>query len=561
MTVTMKPVLDALGYSTPTQQRAVVRLMQAAGAFGDVPGVDGLLTDKQADAILNNVTFNDLAQAADVLHNATQDAMIRRPKGVERADCDEPEAFRRKREGLMQALQEAGMTDAVKPRQKYYDHVVVLGATEHEVDKRLDHLRELWDQGVRFGKIHLLGSERSLRQGDEPSQGKRGENGHTTRSEMDMMENRYYAKAAGWPKEMQAVRVFEVNTYNKPNGERANTKDTIESWVKTHPAKGDVLVISSQPHVRYQDAAVKSALPKGYSVDSVGPDAPYDMKVSVGMDSIARQVDVGFGQLKERLKMRKPRLETQLVLIDPKDILVDAPTYQFRSGGDKNGVTAKGKFHADRWDPVLHGDPILVHERLDGRVFVADGHHRVGLAKELNEKGAGPGKMAALVLREADGYSAKDVKIIAAYKNIAHGKTDVVDTARVFKEAYAGEIDISKLPHLQMDKGNLRMAFTLASLSDTSLDAVAKGEISPEQGEMLAKRAPGDASRQGQVLAILRQKLQQAYPKEEVAKPSQVHVHIYNFNSEAAAKATPAGFKERLARQRAASKADIHLAI
>ncbi|NBO19538.1 MAG: hypothetical protein EBV03_10010, partial [Proteobacteria bacterium] len=403
MTVTMKPVLDALGYSTPTQQRAVVKLMQAAGAFGDVPGVEGLLSDKQADAILNNVTFNDLAQAAEVLHTATQQAMIRRPKGVERADCEEPEAFRQKREGLMQALQDAGLSDAVKPKQKYYDHVLVLGATEQEVDKRLDYLRELWDQGVRFGKIELLGSERALRAGNERSEGKLGENGHTSRSEMDMMENRYYAKAAGWPKDMQSVRVFEVNTYNKPGGERANTKDTIESWVKTNPSKGDVLVISSQPHVRYQDAAVKAVLPKGYSVDTVGMDAPHDMKVSVGMDSIARQVDVGFEKLKERLKMRKPRLETQLVLIDPKDIKVDAATYQFRSGGDKNGVTAKGKYHTDRWDPVLHGDPILVHEKLDGSVFVADGHHRVGLAKELNEKGAGPGKMAALVLREADG--------------------------------------------------------------------------------------------------------------------------------------------------------------
>src|SRR5436309_3253592 len=93
-----------------------------------------------------------------------------------------------------------------------------------------------------------------------------------------------------------------------------------------------------------------------------------------------------------------------ITLLDPNNIRTDAATYQFRSHGDGQGVTAEGRYNTDRWDPIIHGDPRLVHQRLDGSLYVADGHHRLDLAKRLNAQGAGPGAIAATVLREADGY-------------------------------------------------------------------------------------------------------------------------------------------------------------
>lgn len=547
MTATLKPVLDSLGYGTATQQRAVVKLLQASGAFGTLAGIEGLLNDKQADAILNNITFSDLQNAAKMLHDITQEHLIKRRPGEERCHCTEPEMFKQHRAELLQVLEDAGLLGSVKPTQKYYDHVLVLGATQAEVDKRLDHLKELWDQGVRFGKIHLLGSERPLMADREDSAGKRGPNGTASRIEMDMMEDRYYAKSASWPKEMQAVRVFEVNTYNKKDGSRANTKDTIEAWQQTNPGAGEVLAISSQPYVKYQDAAIKAVLPRSFHVETVGVEAPRDIKISVVADTLARQIDVGFEKLQERLKMRRPKLEAQLVLIDPKEIQVDAATYQFRAGGDGKGVTEKGRYKTDKWDPLLHGDPILVHERLDGRVFVADGHHRVDLAKTLNDKNAGPGKLAAMVLREADGYSAQDVKIIAAYKNMAHGHTDVVDAARVFKEAESGKVNMELLPSLQMDKGNLRMAYSMSKLSDSVLDKVQKGEVQPEIAAKLAEKVPNDGVRQEKILALVKQKLeQQEYKRTEAAKASTVQVNIFNLPKDF--KLEP-GFVEKLAQQ------------
>ncbi|MBY0408132.1 MAG: hypothetical protein K2Q01_10605, partial [Rickettsiales bacterium] len=148
-----------------------------------------------------------------------------------------------------------------------------------------------------------------------------------------------------------------------------------------------------------------------------------------------------------------------------------------------------------------------------------------------------------------DGYTPEDVKIIAAYKNIQHGKTDVVDTAKVFKEAYSGKVNLDKLPHLQMDKGNLRMAFSMSKLSDEVLETVRKGEVTPRIAAELAERVPNDAARQERVLGLIKQKLaQQEYKVTEPAKASNVTINIFNFGKEVAA--VP-GFVEKLAGQRA----------
>jgi|GEM_PF-6483767 len=556
MSVTLQPIFEALGYTDAKQQRALIKLLQASGAFGDVQGVNGMLTDQQADAILHHVTFSTPEQAANLLHDITQEKLIHRSQGKERHDCEDSPFYQQHRAELLAALSDAGMLDEIKPSKKHYDHVLLLGAVEGETENRFETMKRLWEQGVRFDKIHMLGSERALHPEIEPSKNTVGPAGTPVSTEMNMMQSHYYDKNSRWPTGLENVRIFEVNTHNKSNGDRANTQDTVVSWKSTNPVAGEVLVISSQPFSRYQDAAVKSALPPSFHVETVGDAAPQQIKVSVALDTLARQIDVGFPKLLEKLKVTKPKLQTRLVMMDPSSIQVDAPTYQFRSGGDAKGVTNKGRYHASQWDPVLHGDPILVHERIDGRVFVADGHHRVDLAKSLNENGTGPGMVAAMVLKEADGYTPQDVKIIAAYKNIAHGKTDPVDTARVFKEAYSGKVNTELLPHLQMDKGNLRMSFTLSKLSDKALDTVAKGEVPAEIAAKLAEKVPDDHGRQEAVMSIISQKLKQNYNVVDNAHATTMQFNVFNFPKETDLKAIP-GFVEKLAQQRNAASINV----
>ena len=236
-----------------------------------------------------------------------------------------------------------------------------------------------------------------------------------------------------------------------------------------------------------------------------------------------------------------------LGMFDPATILTDAATYQFRAGGDANGVTKKRQFNDGKWDALLHGAPLLLHERMDGRLFVADGHHRLDFAKQLNARGEGPGQIAAYVLREADGYSAEDAKIMAAYANMSRGTADVVDSARVFKEAREKRIDADKLPQLQMDKGNLTLSYTLSGLSAAALKRVEKGEVTPEMAEKVATQIP--AERQENVMRVISMKLKQSYQTPQQAawqpKPEQS-----NDNFEVKRKESPEGFAAKVLRSR-----------
>lgn len=115
---------------------------------------------------------------------------------------------------------------------------------------------------------------------------------------------------------------------------------------------------------------------------------------------------------------------------DPDEIIVDAKRFQFKSGGDEAGVTDALR-GVRKWDPLKAGT-IIVWEDVDGRVYVADGHQRVGLARRLKAEGQAP-VLQGHVLRAADGVSAEDARAIAAGVNIARGTGTAVDAAKVLK--------------------------------------------------------------------------------------------------------------------------------
>lgn len=182
-----------------------------------------------------------------------------------------------------------------------------------------------------------------------------------------------------------------------------------------------------------------------------------------------------------------------LLALDPTTIEADPATYQFRIYIDQHGLDKNHAIGATRWDPVLHGDPLIVHQRKDGKNFVADGHHRLSFAKALRAKGEGPEQVMAYVLKESEGYTAEDAKIIAAYKNIARGDANVVEAALVLKEAREANVAKEKLPAIDKTKGNLPAAETLSHLAKESLDLVAGGDVPAEMAVDAAKEHQPDA--------------------------------------------------------------------
>jgi hypothetical protein len=122
------------------------------------------------------------------------------------------------------------------------------------------------------------------------------------------------------------------------------------------------------------------------------------------------------------------------VRVDPREIKVDAKTFQFKEGGDAAGVTARLK-GVSEWDEVSAG-VIIVFENKAGERFVVDGHQRVGLANRLIEEGADPDtiRIGARIYREVDGYTQREVRIRAAITNIQQDTGSILDVAKVMRE-------------------------------------------------------------------------------------------------------------------------------
>lgn len=194
--------------------------------------------------------------------------------------------------------------------------------------------------------------------------------------------------------------------------------------------------------------------------------------------------------------------------VDPATVNVDADTFQFKSGGDAAGVTDRLR-GVKSWDPVAAGKSIM-WERADGQLFVGDGHQRTGLAKRLQAEGQTGIRMDAAILRERDGWSAKDVRVFAAMKNIKEGSGTSLDMAKVMRER--PDLVNNSLP---MSDAKVRDAVSLSKLSPDAFGMVINGVVKPEHAAAVA--AVGDSSRHASMLGEM--------AKAEIA--SSQHARLY----------------------------------
>lgn len=157
------------------------------------------------------------------------------------------------------------------------------------------------------------------------------------------------------------------------------------------------------------------------------------------------------------------------------EIGVDAELMQFKSGGDQFGVTERLQ-GIEEWDPIAAG-MVTVWEGADGRRLIADGHQRLGLARRISAARGEEIRLNAFVLREEDGFSAVDARILTALKNIGEGTGTATDAAKVFRDVgIDSEAAIRRLPPRS---ALVRDGKALARLEQEAFGAIVN-EVIPE---------------------------------------------------------------------------------
>ena len=210
--------------------------------------------------------------------------------------------------------------------------------------------------------------------------------------------------------------------------------------------------------------------------------------------------------------MPKPQQAVEVLTErDIANIETDAKTFQYKDGGDDQGVTDRLR-GVKSWEPERAGMS-LVYEYADGRRVIADGHQRLGLAKRLAAEGQ-PIQMPVRVLREVDGISPAEARMRAALKNIAEGTGTAIDAAKVLRHTGQTPAQLNLPPNSAI----VRDASGLQRLSDEAFGMVVNG-VSTEQHGGIVGRLVEARDAQAGILALLNKlKPRNAFEAESITR-------------------------------------------
>ena len=221
---------------------------------------------------------------------------------------------------------------------------------------------------------------------------------------------------------------------------------------------------------------------------------PYsDDQISAGIAMASRDAEIS--KAYPAVVDDDPRLapSRDTVSISPNDIRTDAETYQFKADGDQEGVTNRLQ-GVKTWDSVRAGK-LLIHQRNDGKFYVADGHQRLGLAKRLSSDGQDI-RIDATIVKEADGHTPADVMARAAARNIAEGTGSAIDAAKVLR------VRPDMIDNLPPQSALVRDADGLMKLTGDNFLAVVKDVIPQNYGAIIGQMTP-DADLQAALITTL----------------------------------------------------------
>lgn len=183
---------------------------------------------------------------------------------------------------------------------------------------------------------------------------------------------------------------------------------------------------------------------------------------------------------------------------DPMAIEADAARFQYKADGDADGVTNRLK-GVERWDATA-SDKVIVFEDADGRQIIADGHQRRGLARRLAEQGWEDAQLDGYLFKSRDGWTDREVRVVAALKNIRGGSGTIMDAAKLFREAPGAMRDRS----LPITGDFIHQARQLASLSDDGFRAVVNKVIPERYAAVIGEQAADRPELHGDLVELIR---------------------------------------------------------
>jgi hypothetical protein len=190
-----------------------------------------------------------------------------------------------------------------------------------------------------------------------------------------------------------------------------------------------------------------------------------------------------------------PTKPGDVVSVPTKEIGVDPEAFQYKlDTSGPEGVTEKFK-DITEWNAQAAGT-VLLWEDNAGKLWVVDGHHRVELANRL-----GVENVNAFVVREADGISKAQARVMGAMSNLANERGTAVDAAKLFRDS---DISLETLQKqgIPISSAVVRQGLDMKNLSDEVFRMVIDEKIPANMAAQIGRYVT-DPVQQKQVANII----------------------------------------------------------
>ena len=177
------------------------------------------------------------------------------------------------------------------------------------------------------------------------------------------------------------------------------------------------------------------------------------------------------------------------------NLLLSKDVPQFKAAANVEGVVVP---LGGRFDRTGVG-PIQVWERLDGRMEVISGRHRLDLARRSGET-----TIPAQIHREAEGFDVRQAATLDAQLNIREEQGSVADYAQYFRDAGITKETADELGLLARAKGRTGYAIARDASPDL-LQAHRAGLLSDEAALSISAAAPGSERLQALGMAMVQE--------------------------------------------------------
>lgn len=172
------------------------------------------------------------------------------------------------------------------------------------------------------------------------------------------------------------------------------------------------------------------------------------------------------------------------------EIQVDPKRFQFKQKAiGKSGTTEELK-DVEEFDPEKAGVVSVWEDPKDGKTYVVNGHHRLDLAKRAGYEGN-------LLVQKLKAKDASEARLKGALINIAEGRGEAMDAAKVFRE---GKLEAKDLKRYAIAANGTiaKQGMALSKLDPVLFEKASTGEL-PEGkaaiiGELLDTPAKQDAA-------------------------------------------------------------------